>query len=121
MTNGLRVAVASLVVTVVAVASAGPATADNSNNNSNTNDVTNIGGSSNDMGASTSDENTNWPPTASDWPPQDVLDAGDSGTKGKDNSAAKPIVMPRGQTAPAQSDTPSTTETTKPIVPAGAP
>lgn len=120
-----RVAVAAMAAAVLALASAGAASADNSNSNTNNNDVTQLGSmdASDSSGAS---EKTNWPPTDLGWPPQEVMagGVGDSGgKKSNDNggSASKPIVMPDGQSAAASEATPTTSETAKPIVPAGSP
>ncbi|HEX3547640.1 MAG TPA: hypothetical protein VHU62_13835 [Mycobacterium sp.] len=118
MNNTLRAAVAAAAVAVVALASAGPTSADNSNSNTNTNDVTNLGGGG--AGATSGTESTNWPPTDLSWPPSNVMN-GDLASKDKGNSEPTQIVMPLGQPAPTMTATPTTTETTKPIVPAGTP
>jgi hypothetical protein len=119
MNNTLRAAVAAAAVAVVALASAGPTSADNSNSNTNTNDVTNLGGGGG-AGATSGTESTNWPPTDLSWPPSNVMN-GDLASKDKGNSEPTQIVMPLGQPAPTMTATPTTTETTKPIVPAGTP
>jgi hypothetical protein len=123
--NGMRRVAAGVLVAVVALGSAGTARADNSNSNTNTNDVTNIGDGSDTSGAS-SNEKTSWPPTDVGWPPKDVMNADNGETGGNTNNAnnrsgATAIVMPRGQPAPTDTATPSTPETTKPIVPVAAP
>jgi hypothetical protein len=119
----LRAAVAPVIVAVVALAPAGAASADNSNSNTNNNDVTDVDGS--DTSGSSSDENTDWPPTDLGWPPKDVMNA-DNGETGSnknnnDRSATTPIVTPLGQPGPTDTATPSTPETTKPIVPVSSP
>ena len=124
MNSGRGVAVTAVVAAVVALASAGTASADNSNNNSNTNDVTNIGGSS-AMTESAGTEATTWPPADLSWPPKGVMSGvdGNVGDRGNSNesSTAAPIVMPSGQPAPTNTETPSTPETPAPIVPVATP
>ena len=108
-------AVVGMVALVVALASPGVANADNSNNNTNNNDVTNIGDPS-DM-FTRSDGNTNWPPAGSSWPPNDITNSG--GENG--GTAATPIVMPMGQSAPHEAATNSTSTGAGPIVPVNTP
>jgi hypothetical protein len=115
MSRGLRVAVVGMVALVVALASPGVANADNSNNNTNTNDVTSIGNPN--ITYEESNANTNWPPAGSSWPPNDITNSGgeNSGT------AATPIVMPMGQSAPPEAATNSTSAGAGPIVPVNTP
>ncbi|MBV9514071.1 MAG: hypothetical protein JO280_08550 [Mycobacteriaceae bacterium] len=126
MISAVRGAVAAAATAAVALACAGAANADNSNNNNNNNDVTNIGGSS--ATDSSANENVMWPPTDLSWPPQQILNAGEGGNdNGNDNAKsnnktpATPIVLPVGQSAPAATAAPSTSEAPTPIVPVATP
>jgi hypothetical protein len=129
--NRLRKA-ATVFALAFMLASSGIAHADNTNDNSNTNNNSEVGGY---LGgdSSGSDDSKNWPPTKLDWPPSDISAGGLSGGSGgkggdSDSSSAKPtpIVMPSGQSAPANEDAAhdggsgnSASTKPTPIIPAG--
>ena|ERR1700739_1455856 len=122
MSTGRRLAAAGVVAAAVALAPAGVASADNNNSNTNTNDVTQVGGG--DFGGAGASENTNWPPTDLGWPPKEILSSNESenggteitGSRGRNELAPTPIVMPSGQTPPTPTETPNAPEAVRPIV-----